>query len=136
MEAVHETGKVKFIVKDHNGEPVFEIDVLNSILGDIMYDGGGACQYTPVGIEKIGKVKETKTMEVFVSFGPWEERLEYMNKALAPFEVDGWIGRRVDLQDPRRFIKHENGKELVGAYYEVHFDRFVKTLNENEEDYV
>lgn len=67
------------------------------------------------GLDRIGKRRETKTEIV-----PFERNitaseqgsLAAANRALKPFEVDGWIGRREDLFNHHK-SRGQNAQEIV-----------------------
>lgn len=62
----------------------------------------------------IGKTKQTK--RVVVPCSPEERRDADLGKLLAPFEVDGWIGRIADLTNPHN---------REGDGYSVIFERWI-----------
>lgn len=123
IEPVLKGDTVTFIVKNRTDDSIFEIKVLISDLGDLIYHGVD-CEYIPSGVDIVDENKETKSAEVFVAAGPWNKLEENIEEALLPFKSDGWIGNIQDLKDPKRFIRHE---EELGAYYNVRFSRYIKT---------
>lgn len=121
---------VTFVLFDEGNNPIMETTVSLGNLGGLLLGDKVNCVYIPTGVDRIGKKTQSKQEEVFVPFGPWAQREVFLDEALKPFEVDGWFANRRDLQDPKRFIKHENNKELFGAYYDVRFERFIENPNE------
>jgi len=119
-----------FVLFDEANNPIMETTVSMEKLGALLFGDRVKCVYIPTGVDRIGKKTQTKQEEVFVKFGPWEEREADVDVALAPFEVDGWFANRRDLQSPKTFIRHENGNELQGAYYDVRFERYIDNSTE------
>jgi hypothetical protein len=126
LRTVRGLESVTFVVFDEKNNPIMETTVKLENLGALLFGASVKCLYIPTGVDRIGKKTETKQEEIFVPFGPWEQREVDVDTALASFEVDGWFANRRDLQDPRRFVKHENNAELLGAFYDVRFERFIE----------
>lgn len=82
------------------------------------------CNFILRGLDGVGKTRETKSEKVFVpctTFGG--ERKEAAAKAIAKYEVDGWVGRVRDATNQHRITKHTDD----GYYATVHFSRLVET---------
>lgn len=56
----------------------------------------------------LGTKQENK--EELVPIEAYRPSDEEIQKALKPFEIDGWIGRESDLSNPHRAVIKENGK--------------------------
>jgi len=123
IEPILKGDTVTFIVKNRNGDSIFEIKVLTSDLGNMIYHDVD-CEYLQSGVDIVDENKEIKSVEVFVAAGPWDKLEENIEEALLPFKSDGWVANTQDLKDPKRFIRHE---EELGAYYNVRFSRYMKT---------
>ncbi len=79
----------------------------------------------------IGKKHEIKTEKL--------SRLPVTNKftealtakeLLAPYEVDGWVGRKHDLRNPNRWCKLEDGSPGISVTFERWVDPDTENLNE------
>lgn len=121
---------VTFVVFDEKGNPIMETILKLDKLGSLLFGNTEPCLYIPTGVDRIGKKIESKQQEIFLPLGQWEQREADIDAAVAPFEVDGWFANKRDLQNPRRFVRHENTAELVGAYYDVRFERFIEDPTE------
>ena len=84
------------------------------------------CEFDLRGVENVGRVLETKQEFVFVEDGDYD-LLEYRARiAIAPFEVDGWVGCDQDAMNHHRQnnkLSWPEGKE--GQWYAVIFQRHV-----------
>lgn len=111
IEVTDETSRVQFI----------EIKLTTAELGAALTGSSyRPCKFGLRCVEKVGMKAECK--EENVHFTDQYLRGSALDsaktRALKPFEVDGWIGRREDLGNGHRATK--NG-------YMVHFDRHVAT---------
>lgn len=79
------------------------------------------------GVESVGKFRETKSESVFFPDGDYHEREFRAKAAIAPLQVDGWIGDWRQLGNHHaidRAVKHVAG----GTFYKIGFYRFLDQL--------
>ncbi len=73
--------------------------------------------------KNVGKKHEHKTedvaMTLYSTFSR-EQQKAAVEEAITPYEVDGWMGNRSDLENHHRLVKGPNGPR-----YRVTFHRFV-----------
>lgn len=81
--------------------------------------GHTPCEFETRNLDRLGKVKETKTEEVLI---PADQTLETPVSLLAPFETDGWKGCSDDLKNHHRRSHKKDG----AVYANVTFVRYVK----------
>lgn len=77
------------------------------------------CNFQTRGLNLVGKQREYKT--VIVACDGWSlkrDEEEAINAVLAPYEVDGWIGRRYDLKNSKNYVGHEGVKVLFERWVE------------------
>lgn len=77
-----------------------------------------------VNDELVGKKHESKREKVFVQSSDTsdkEEKLEAAKKAIAEYEIDGWIGDTSQVNN----MHYRRGYEENGFYTEVVFHRYV-----------
>jgi len=91
--------------------------------------GYQTCHFHTNGLDKIGKHRETKTEVVFVptpkSYQA-DDRATAAKAAIAPYEVDGWIGYVADAMNPHKSSRYKDGVAAEGGqWYTVSFARFV-----------
>ena len=71
------------------------------------------CNFQTRGLGLVGKQREHKT--VIVACDGWSlkrDNEEAINAVLAPYEIDGWIGRQYDLKNSKNYVGHEGVKVL------------------------
>jgi hypothetical protein len=87
------------------------------------------CAFRMNGLDKIGKQREIKTEVVFVPTPPSyqeNDRRANAQAAIAPYEVDGWIGYVCDAMNHHRSSRYKDGVAADGgSWYTVSFTRFV-----------
>jgi hypothetical protein len=99
------------------------VDFAKAILGNGFID----CVFE-LRAANVGKTKEMKDEQVYVQNGSWKLSDESKKNLLAPYEVDGWVGYSNDLGNSHKIVSRDKD----GAYYSVHFVRFVDDLVEVE----
>ncbi len=82
------------------------------------------CRWTS-GVAHIGKTREYKSEVVWVPDSYKDDRGDIVNAALAPFEVDGWVGSRADATNHHCRVRR-NAARLGGSNMRVGFYRFVE----------
>lgn len=89
---------------------------------------GVDCETRVLGMKYFGKKRETKTVFVpDIGGNWWENRSENSKKAVAPFEIDGWMARTGDYGNQHRYTKKkiEGPIEAAESGFNVIFFRYV-----------
>lgn len=80
-------------------------------------------EFELLGMDKVGKKFEHKTVEVMITHeGELSPREEDIDIAVSKHEVDGWIGSKKDCKNFHRLVRCESDKYSV---YNVHYYRWV-----------
>jgi len=74
----------------------------------------------------VGKKREVKHEKVFVPNGPHAEKESRIAAALAPHEIDGWLGFAREADNPHRWVNRQEATKPDGHWYNVGFIRFVE----------
>jgi hypothetical protein len=90
------------------------IDFASMITGSGYID----CDFELKNADLVGKTREHKRENVFIR-DAWNPTEEDKTEALKPFEVDGWVGSRYDLENHHNMVHGKNNTFVVG------FHRFV-----------
>lgn len=100
----HHTGIIISLTDELSRSQCVEIHLSVEALGECLTQSEQPCEFEwrP---DVVGKVAENK--EEIVPFNFTEKSKEKMDKAVAPFEVDGWFARRDDMVNHHRRVGND-----------------------------
>ena len=74
------------------------------------------------GIDRVGKRYEHKTEQVHIPHDVDGNHSDiFIDRAIANWEIDGWIGRREDCKNHHNWVENRDN----GSIFNVHFCRWV-----------
>lgn len=84
-----------------------------------LFSSYGQCTIRHFPEAPIGKIAENKEEIVPYKWASGRDNLPAQNKALAPFEIDGWVGYRNDLTNPHRSAGQDKQRVTFHRYVEA-----------------
>ena len=89
------------------------------------------CEYETRGLNNIGKVRETKTVNITVQIGDktWSRSPEndaYVKILVAPYEVDGWTAFNLDRAFNPHYYTYGGTHKNRTITFEIWFVRYVE----------
>ena len=109
---------------EESGCAVFDVELSIENFGNAITGLGDIpCEFRVLGVERVGKRAEHKTVEVFLGDGTRSNEDSRIRDAVAKHEANGWRGRDADLKNRHKFVRRQEG--TGGAWYDVDYTRFV-----------